>query len=116
MVEDIGHRDALLELLQFDRSLPELRDLIRRFPYDYEGDAVVLTRRHVAHALQRLIDGAISPVDLEAWAELVEGRPGVQYEYGREESVGEALFQLSTPEINESITSDLCWRLLKALR
>lgn len=106
----------MLELLQFERPFAELRDSLLAFPYDYEGDAVVLMRKHIAHALQRLVDGAISAEALEAWAEFVEGRPGIEYENGMEERLSEALFQLSTPEINEPVTAERCWRLLKQLR
>ncbi|HEX7076764.1 MAG TPA: hypothetical protein VF226_22215 [Hyphomicrobiaceae bacterium] len=116
MLKHLAHRGALLELLQFERPFPELRSSILAFPYDYDGDPVVLTRNHLAHVLQCVVDGTISEQELEAWSELIEGRPGIEYESGMESRLSEILFQLSTPEINEPVTVEKCWRLLKDLR
>lgn len=76
----------------------------------------MLTRNHIAHVLQGVIDGAISGEEIEAWAELVEGRPGIEYESGMESPLSELLFQLSTPGINEPVTIEKCRSLLKQLR
>jgi hypothetical protein len=61
------------------------------------------------------MEGRISVRELETWASLLEGRPGIDYEVGHEDQVSEVLFQLSTPNINEEVTSAKCWRLMKKL-
>lgn len=111
-----SHRDALIDLVQFKQPLAELRASILAQVHDYDGEPVVLTRKDLTSVLRRCIDREIPGVDITAWAELVEGRPGIDYESEKEEELSEVLFELSTPEINEAVTPEKCWRLLKALR
>lgn len=66
--------------------------------------------------MQRVVDGTISGQEIEAWAELLAGRPGIEYESGMESRLSAVLFQLSTPDINEPVTIEECWRLLEQLR
>jgi hypothetical protein len=80
------------------------------------GDRTVFGAREFTSILQRCLEGEIPEADVTAWAELVEGRPSIDYESGKEEELADALFELSTPEINEPVTLEKCWRLLKAFR
>jgi len=111
----MAHRDILLELVELARPTSELEQLAHMYPYDYEGTPVSLTRDHLKNVLTQCIEGRIPPRDLERWAGLIEGRPGIDYEAGHEEQLSEVLFQLSTPEINEVLTPQKCWRLLNSL-
>jgi len=110
----IDHRQALDSLVRFEAPILELEKPWQRLPYDYDGVAVMLTMAHIKHALQRRIDGEITAKDLELWADLVEGRPGIEYE--DEEQCSDLLFQLSTPEINQPLSADACHRILAALK
>ena len=109
------HREILIELVEFRRPAFELHRLVQIFPYDFDGTPVFLTRDHLRNGLLRCIDGRISVSELGAWADLLEGRPGIEYEVGHEDQISEILFQLSTPDINEEVTPQKCWRLLKSL-
>src|ERR1039457_1877068 len=102
----INHRQALENLLRFEGSVSELERPWQRLPYDYDGLPVVLTMAHIKHALQRRIDEDITAKDLEIWADLVEGRPGIEYE--DEEQCSDLLFRLSTPEINQPLSVESC--------
>ena len=111
----MAHRDMLIELVEFRRPALELQRLVDAFPYDFDGAPVSLTRGHLRNSLARCIDGRISVRELEAWASLLEGRPGIDYEVGHEDQVSEVLFQLSTPDINGEVSPQKCWRLMKNL-
>jgi hypothetical protein len=69
-----------------------------------------------ANELQCAVDGIISGQEIEAWAELIEGSPSIESESEMESRLSEVIFQLSTPDINEPVTIEKCWRLLKQLR
>jgi hypothetical protein len=98
-----NHRQALEDLLRFESPILELERPWQELPYDYDGVPVVLTIAHIKHALQRRIDEEITAKDLEIWAILVEGRPGIEYE--DEEQISDLLFQLATPEINQPLSA-----------
>jgi hypothetical protein len=110
----INHRQALENLLRFEGSVSELERPWQRLPYDYDGLPVVLTMAHIKHALQRRIDEDITAKDLEIWADLVEGRPGIEYE--DEEQCSDLLFRLSTPEINQPLSVESCRHILAELK
>jgi hypothetical protein len=109
------HGDSLRALVRFEGSFAALQDSLRDLPYDYRGSPVVLTSAHVAHALRRCLNDEVTATELEAWAELIQGRPGIEYEPGQQETLANILFKLSTPDINEPISAALCWRILKTL-
>ena len=111
----MAHRDMLMELVEFRQPALELERLVHTFPYDFEGIPVALTRDHLRNSLARCIEGRISVRELETWASLLEGRPGIDYEVGHEDQVSEVLFQLSTSDINEEVTPAKCWLLMKKL-
>lgn len=103
-------------LLRFVSSVADLREQLSELPHDYDGQPAVMTKAHMAHALRRFIKGDITATDLEQWDDLVEGRPGIEYQTGYERILEKALFQLSTPDINRPITIAMCWRLLKEVQ
>ena len=106
----IEHRQALDSLVRFEGPILELEKPWQSLSYDYDGVPVRLTMAHIKHALRRRIDSDITASDLELWADLVEGRAGIEYE--DEEQCSDLLFQLSTPEINQPLSTDVCRRIL----
>jgi len=110
-----SQRAALSELLELTRPVAELANLIHAFPYDYGGLPVVLTKAHLVHALHSCVNGRMTCLELENWADLIEGRPGIDFQFGAEEKLAGVLFKLSTPDINGPLTPQRCWELLKAL-
>jgi hypothetical protein len=108
------HRQALEELVRFERPISVLEKAWQQLPYDFSGNPVVLTISHIKHALQQRIDEEITAKDLELWADLVEGRPGIEYE--DEEQCSDLLFRLSTPEINQPLSADTCRQIFASLK
>lgn len=111
----LKHRNVLQDLVELNRPVPNLRKVVLAQPYDYEGDPIVLQKKHIANVLQRFVDGELSASDLETWADLVEGRSGIEYEASVEDELSEALFQLSTPDITGPNSLEKCRRLLQEL-
>ncbi|MBS0420010.1 MAG: hypothetical protein JSR66_20025 [Proteobacteria bacterium] len=109
-------RDCLRALVSFEGSLTELQLSFRDVPYDYEGEVVTLTCAHLARGVRRYLDNEVSASDLQAWADMIEGRPGIEYESSRKDILDRVLCQLSMPYLNEPISPQLCWCILKVLR
>lgn len=109
-------RDSLKALVSFEGSLAALQLSFQDVLYDYEGEPVILTCVHLARGVRRYLDNEIPASDLQAWADMIEGRPGIEYESSRRDILDRVLIQLSTPDLNEPINPKLCWCILKALR
>jgi hypothetical protein len=115
MTAAVNHRVALIELAQFGKPIADLRREILGFSHDFDGIPVLLTKKHIAHALELFIERKITAGDLESWAGLIEGSSGIEYEESIAERLNNVIFRLATPKINDPITSELCWRLLKEM-
>ncbi|MEU0839343.1 hypothetical protein ABZ370_07710 [Streptomyces sp. NPDC005962] len=56
------------------------------------------------------------PSEVSLWAQTVHFREDVEVEEGHEDLLTQFLFEISTPELFEAVTPDLCYRWLGRLR
>jgi len=103
----MDRREAVSALVDWRGHLPDLIVVAREFPYDSEVPIVTLQAHHIRNALERYIRGEVSASELEAWAENVEGRDDIEYFPDHEDEISDALFNLSTPEINAPISKQV---------
>ncbi|MGR3938091.1 hypothetical protein [Streptomyces sp. BRA346] len=103
-VEDLLHwRGALADLIQAARG----EDM---------SLASVLDRVIVAAVLEKVVEGLAEPGELFLWAHTVHFREDVDLEEGHEDLLTQFLFEISTPELFEAVTPDLCYRWLGRFR
>jgi hypothetical protein len=102
----------LVRIAEFREPVPVLQSGLARFAPDFDGKPVVLKWSNVTNAMRRFIGGELTSAELTAWAELVTGRSGIEYASEEDDVIEDVLFRLSTPEINEPVTVDLCARLM----
>ena len=69
-------------------------------------DMVELYKIDVVNVMKVFLDKRISSDDLSVWAELVEGRDGIQYEEEFQKVIADVLFWLSSPDINGELTNE----------
>lgn len=112
------HQDrmvALRDLLELRRSVAEAVRELSHFDSDSE-EIVTLTPAHIIDLLEKYLSGTLSEGDVEAWAEALAGRDDMGFMEGLEDLLKQALFELSTPEINEPIGSEMARRWTSCLR
>jgi hypothetical protein len=80
-----------------------------------EEAPLTITRETVLALLRRFLGGELKADELTDWANLVELNDEFQYEPGYEKRIADALFCLSTPEINGAIDRASCQRLIEEL-
>jgi hypothetical protein len=111
-----GHsRQVLLDLLRWNGQVDDLIAAARVIP-EGELPAVVFDRAIAQAALRRVLSGEALPGDLTAWTQELHMREDVDVEPGHEDLLTQFLFEMSTPELFEPITRELCSRWLDALR
>jgi hypothetical protein len=95
-----NNRLALVrQLLEISAPLEEIMKRLSMMDWEYEGDGVKLTKRHLAAALARYLRGELTVSDVENWANQIEGREDVQFEAGSEQLIGSILYEIANPTL-----------------
>jgi hypothetical protein len=108
-------REAVTNLVEWRGDLPDLLDAAGQFPFDSEVPLVTLTVAHIRSALERYLRGDATADELEAWATSVEGRDDIEYFELHQDEIADALFRLSTPDINHPISKQVAENCLAEL-
>lgn len=96
-------RHLLRQLIELSTPLPDTLSGLADFRLDSEP-LVELSVLDMINILERYLGGELTPEQLEAWADAVEGRDDIDLEPRAEEQLKQLLFEISTPEINFEIT------------
>ena len=91
------------ELLELSKPLEEIMAQLAVMDWDYEGDGVVLTRKHLVTVLQRYLRDELSDSDIESWANQIEGREDIQFEAGCEQGIEDVLYELANPALTQPL-------------
>jgi hypothetical protein len=92
--------------------LGELQEELSRYDLN---DPIIISRQTLLVALRRFLAADVRKDDLVDWANQIELHDEVQYEPRFNDVISDALFSISSPEINGPITSELCQRLIVRL-
>lgn len=104
--------EAVRDLIELRDTLSNCRNRLLQFPWNFEGQATVITRLDVETVLTSFLQGKISSKDLEEWADLLELREDVAYEADHREWLNFALFNLSDQHLNGAISATSVSELL----
>jgi hypothetical protein len=98
MTPDEKFRLALVDsLLTMALPLADIAEQLAKLGWDYEGIGVRLTPDHFSNVLARYLRGEMSEVDVETWANLIEGRDDVEFDQSFEALVRDVLHELANP-------------------
>jgi hypothetical protein len=98
MTSDEKFRLALVDsLLTMALPLADIAKQLAKLGWDYEGIGVRLTPDHFSNVLARYLRSELSEVDVETWANLVEGRDDVDFDQTFEALVRDVLHELANP-------------------
>lgn len=74
------------------------------FPWDCEESLVTVTAADAHAILRRYVDGGLSAVQVEAWADAVEVRDDIDFEGGSSGLVRECIHELANPSLEGELT------------
>ncbi|MGD9483636.1 hypothetical protein WDH52_10290 [Streptomyces sp. TRM70308] len=100
---------ALTGLMRWESSLDGLIEAANQCDRQ-EGPPVRLDRDAVVEVLQRCISGELDFFDLSKWADAIHMMDRIEIGEVDVEMVTQFLFEVSTPELFEPITVDVCRR------
>ncbi|MBA5690299.1 hypothetical protein [Rugamonas apoptosis] len=83
--------------------------------WDYEGLPVLLTEDHIAAVLRRFLAGGLSHMDVETWANGVEGRDDIATAPASEHRITAIIHELANPALHQPLAPARASALLGAL-
>jgi hypothetical protein len=105
---------ALTSLLGWESSLDGLIDAANRCDR-HEGPSVRLNRDAVRAVLQRCTSGELDVLQLPRWAGAIHMLERVEIDEVDVEILTQFLFEVSSPELFEPITVDVCQRWISRM-
>jgi hypothetical protein len=91
------------DLLELSRPLGEIMAQLAVLDWDYEGDGVKLTKKHLSMALQRYLRNELSGSEVESWANQIEGREDIRFETDSAREIGDVLYELANPALTQPL-------------
>jgi hypothetical protein len=114
----LGRLELVEALVEFKMPVDETIGHLSNFEFDFHGEPIVMHSGHLRHALMLFLEGQVSSLDLQNWAEALEFRDDVKV-LGRSEEestfVGRALLYLANPELDDQNQVDVVKRTLSEL-
>ena len=99
--EGMTREQAVQSLVHFDQPLRMLDAVLRENAWDWDGPPIAtLGGANIVSVLQRYLKGDVSGDDVEAWANMLEGRDDVEFEPG----TAAAIFDLANPTLQGPLT------------
>jgi len=105
-----NRKEIIASLLDFDSSLELIRDRLSTLAWDSDLRVQCLPQ-HIRRLLEKYLAGARSAEEVEAWANLVEGRDDIDVS----QPLREILFELANPAITQKLSPDRGRSLLNNL-
>lgn len=88
---------------------------LKSLDWDFDGEPLVLEKKHVTSALYLYISGAKSANQLEHWANLIEMREDIDFDDAYEELINDTIYKLANPELEGELTLERCQQYLNEL-
>lgn len=105
----------LLRLVEASGSIQNIQNDLSGLPWDSDTPLVTLTRPDIVRVLHRYLSEAMSSIDVEDWANAIEGREDIQYEIGYEEPLSKVIYQLANPLLTVPLTTASAEAILDSL-
>lgn len=105
--------NAVRALVECSDSLIVIKDRLRKFSWDYEGNRIELSLAHVIGVLNKYIDGSLTASEVEDWAELIESRDDISFVKDSENWIAEMIYELANPYLTEPLTRERARAIIK---
>ena len=106
----------LLNLLNFSKTIDELKLELNSLPWDYDGAPIIFSRSHLLNILLRFLKMEIDKTEVENWANLVECREDIDFEENYSDDLSIMIYQLANPELEGELDSNKCKEMIHALK
>jgi hypothetical protein len=109
-------REVLMALLNYEKPLHIIKNQLAVFQWDSESELVFLFANHIENILKHFQKGDIQTNEVEAWANLIEGRDDIGFEPLVKELLRSIIYELANPRLTQSLTIERSTELLKIIK
>lgn len=107
--------DLLNLLLKFEQPLSNILPFLNDLGWDCQKPLVTLNKNHIINILERYLSQQLSSLDVEAWANAIEGREDIEYDKDSEEIIEEAIYELANPILTFPLSINLAHQWIERL-
>jgi hypothetical protein len=104
---------ALDSLLWFEYPVERHVVMLSAFTWDTDEEYAFFSVVHIAHVLGQFIEQRIDASQVEAWANLIEGRDDIGFERNSEKLLKEVLHELANPVLGQGLSMERAGQILK---
>jgi hypothetical protein len=108
-------KGALDSLLRLEHPVEQHVVILSAFSWDAEEEYAFLSLLHVKHVLGQFIEQRIDASEVEAWANLIEGRDDIGFEYNEKIMLQDVLYELANPALSQALSIERAGQILKAI-
>ncbi len=105
----------LLDLLNFSKTIDELKLELHSLPWDYDGTPIIFSRSHLLNVLLRFLKADIDKIEVENWANLVESREDIEFEEKYSTELSQMIYQLANPTLEGELDINKCKEMIDNL-
>jgi hypothetical protein len=105
--------DILKDLINLKGNLTDIKIELAQYSWDSETPVLVINKKDFINVLQRYIDGSLTSLEIENWANAIECRDDMDFE---DDELQEIIFELANPDINGEITEELLKKIINKLK
>jgi hypothetical protein len=102
---DKKRMNILKKIINTGMIEPDEKRFLSSLPWDYDGQSVVIRNEDIVNILQCFLDSKISAARVHDWADFLEMRDDIDFEFGDDSVSKEVLHALATPQTNEVLDS-----------
>jgi hypothetical protein len=109
-------KEILLQLINYNQPIGQIEATLKQSPWDSEITLVTLTRQHMVDVLSRYLKQELTSEQIEAWANITEGREDIAFEFEYEDSLQEVIYCLANPLLTSPLNESNVNNFLEMLK
>ena len=96
-------KELLEKLINFTTPADILQPLLNTYNWDSDQELVTLSRHHVVNVLNAFLQGNVSAMVVEDWANTIEGREDIGMEEDYDRTIQDVIFELANPLLTQTL-------------
>jgi len=102
----------VVELISNPKTVAAINGELAAYDRHCDQHLAEITKRDVLAVIKQFKNAALSPLEVETWANSICGRMDIAYEFGPDGVVEETLCWLAHPEVKGPIDAALCQKIV----
>ncbi len=98
--------ELLNKLITMQGSVDTLVKNLEKYGWDVFDELVLFEKKHILNVLRAYLEGKITELEVENWANAIECREDIEIEICSKELINEILYELANPYLTKKITKD----------